>query len=155
MGVLKLVKLVYFADRAALLRWGRPITFDWYVSMPHGPVASFLLDRINFADDDSYFRRHITERRGNEVELRGEAPRDQLSPAEERLLDEIYGELGGLSTWDLRDRSHLLPEWQDPQGSSAPIQIRDILRAEGFGEEQIREIEDALDAEAVADELLN
>ena len=47
MEVLKLVKLLYLADRKALLRWGRPLTFDRYFSLPHGPVLGVTVDRIN------------------------------------------------------------------------------------------------------------
>ena len=48
MSHMKLIKLLYLADRRALVRWGRPITCDWYVSMPQGPVPSFTLDRCSF-----------------------------------------------------------------------------------------------------------
>ena len=39
MSYLKLIKLIYFLDREALLRWGRPVTGDRYVSMDNGPVV--------------------------------------------------------------------------------------------------------------------
>lgn len=159
MNHMKLVKLLYFADRKALLQWGRPITFDWYVSMPHGPVLSFTLDKINDTpppDGSSYWHRVISEREGNEVCLLAEvAPNDQLSPAEEQLLDAIYREYGGLNQWQIRDLSHHLPEWRDPNGSSVPIHIRDILLGEGLSEDDVKEIEDAMRAEEFADQLLS
>lgn len=157
MSHMKLIKLLYLADRRALLTWGRPITFDWYVSMPHGPVLSFTLDKINAERDPSgpsYWHRHISERQGHEVALLADAPKDQLSAAEEQLLDASFNEFGGMSQWQLRDFSHTLPEWRDPLGSSSPIEIRDIFLAEGRSESEIEEIEDALQAEASADEIL-
>ena len=33
MSCMQLIKLLYLADREALLRWGRPITTDRYVSV--------------------------------------------------------------------------------------------------------------------------
>jgi uncharacterized phage-associated protein len=150
---MKLLKLLYLADRRALLQYGRPITFDWYVSMQHGPVLSFTLDRINDSPspgETSYWHRFISERRDNEVALLGQAPRDQLSPAEEQLLDAVWREFGKMSQWELRDYSHTLPEWRDPKGSSLPIQIRDILLGEGFSEEEVREVLDTLNAEEFA-----
>lgn len=39
-----LVKAIFLADRAHLNRYGRPITFDSYVAMNHGPVPSFAYD---------------------------------------------------------------------------------------------------------------
>lgn len=153
---MKLIKLLYIAERRALLRWGRPITFDWYVSMPHGPVLSFTLDKLNEPEapgDTSYWHRYITERRNHEVSLKDRArvPNDQLSPAEEQLLDEVYAEFGAMSQWELRDFSHTLPEWQDPNGSSRPIHIEDILRSEGFSEDDVREVMESLKAEKFAD----
>ncbi len=150
---MKLIKLLYLADRRALIKWGRPITFDWYVSMPHGPVLSFTLDRINDAappDGSSYWHRYISERREHEVALLGEPPRDQLSRAEEQLLDMVWQEFGSMSQWELRDYSHTLPEWRDPKGSSLPIDIRDILLAEGFSESEAQEVTDSLQAEEYA-----
>ena len=34
MSYLKLLKLLYIVERTALLRWGRSVTFDRFVSMP-------------------------------------------------------------------------------------------------------------------------
>lgn len=42
----KTVKLLYLADREHLRRFGRPITFDKYVAMPFGPVASAAFDLL-------------------------------------------------------------------------------------------------------------
>ena len=47
MKYLKLIKLLYLADREALSRWGRPITTDHYVSTDNGPVLSEILKRID------------------------------------------------------------------------------------------------------------
>ncbi len=46
MSYLKLIKLLYLLDREALLRWGRPVTTDRYVSMDNGPVVSRIYDLI-------------------------------------------------------------------------------------------------------------
>lgn len=150
---MKLIKLLYLADREALLKFGRPITFDWYVAMPHGPVPSFTLDKINDSpppDGTSYWHRFISERRDHEVGLIDEAPRDQLSRAEEEILDAVWRQFGGMNQWELRDYSHSLPEWRDPKGSSLPIAIQDILLGEGFSEAEVREVLETLDAEEFA-----
>jgi uncharacterized phage-associated protein len=46
MSYIKLMKLLYLADREALIRWGRPITTDRYVSMDNGPVLSRIYNLI-------------------------------------------------------------------------------------------------------------
>lgn len=42
-------KLLYMADKAHLLDWGRPITFDRYVAMEHGPVPSAVRNMLQSA----------------------------------------------------------------------------------------------------------
>lgn len=151
---MKLIKLLYLADRKTLLQWGRPITFDWYVSMKHGPVLSFTLNKINEDRDPeapSYWQEVVSERENHTVRLlKNPPPNDQLSPAEETALDEIWTQFGKMSQWDLRDFSHTLPEWRDPQGSSLPIQLRDIFLGEGYSEDDVRDVLDTLEAEEFA-----
>lgn len=158
MSHMKLIKLLYLADRSSLVRWGRPITFDWYFSLPHGPVLSFTLDKINAEADPetpSYWHRFISERENHIVRLLGEPENDQLSKAEEDLLDEVFSKFGRMSPWQLRDYCHdNLPEWQDPQGSRLPIGFRDILLAEGIPEEEVHDILSELHAETAAGSLL-
>ena len=155
MNYMKLIKLLYLADRAALVRWGRPITMDWYVSMPHGPVLSFTYDKICEAPssgEPSYWHRFVSPPADYKVELLGEVPDDQLSRAEEDLLTEIWETHGHLDEWKLVDLTHKLPEWRDPKGSSSRISMREILRAQDFSDEEIADIFDSLAAEnAVAD----
>ncbi len=41
-----LVKTLFLADRAHLNEWGRPITYDNYAAMLHGPVPSLAYDLL-------------------------------------------------------------------------------------------------------------
>lgn len=41
------VKFFYLADREHLLRYGRPITNEFYYALDYGPVASITLDILN------------------------------------------------------------------------------------------------------------
>ena len=149
---MKLIKLLYLADRKALLELGRPITFDRFVSMPHGPVLSRTYDLIAAEpdpDDVSYWAKHISPRTVNyEVRLMGEAPNDQLSPAEEAILEGVFKKFGHLSRYQVRDYTHTLPEYHDPNGGSIPISVREILLAQGVGEEDAKAIDEDLDAES-------
>jgi uncharacterized phage-associated protein len=133
MNYLKLIKLMYLADRQALLRWGRPISTDRYVSMDQGPVLSRVYDLINGAvpPDDSPWRELISAPENYAVHLlTPDLPVGELSRAEERLLEEIFQQYGHKTRWQLRDLCHQLPEWQDPDGSAIPIDYHDILAAE-------------------------
>jgi uncharacterized phage-associated protein len=145
MSYMKLIKLLYLAEREALKRFGAPLTYDSYVSMPYGPVLSGTLDRINEPEmyQDGYWARHIAPKHKYEVSLvdrKGALPNDQLSPAEEALIDEIFQRYGQMSRWELVDLTHTLPEWTDPEGSSLPIDPAAILRSEGYSPEEVAEI---------------
>jgi uncharacterized phage-associated protein len=46
MSYLRMLKLLYIADRESLRATGRPITGDQMVAMEHGPVLSGVFDLI-------------------------------------------------------------------------------------------------------------
>lgn len=155
MSHLKLIKLLYLADREAWRRWGFNITTDRYVSMPHGPVVSRIYDLMTVEEPgQTFWSQHVSPPRNWEVELLGEAPSSRLSRAETKLLDEIFAAYGTWDRWRLRDFTHTLPEWKDPHGSSAPIQERDILAAQGIPNDEIEEILAELAAVDTANQVL-
>src|SRR5258708_7382539 len=95
MSYMKLLKLLYLVDREALLRWGRPVSTDRYVSMDRGPVLSKTLDLINEGAEEHVGRiwaKYISAPLGHhEVELlQKDTPKDELSRAEEKLIAEIF-----------------------------------------------------------------
>ncbi|MGH7459461.1 MAG: Panacea domain-containing protein [Longimicrobiales bacterium] len=157
MSYMKLIKLLYLLDREALLRWGRPVTFDSYVSMDRGPVLSRTLDLITEGpapDHPSIWAECISEPGNYEVGIRRPCDPMRLSQIEIDLIHETYGEYGQYSRWDLVDLAHGLPEWQDPKGSAIPISYRDILKAGGKTDAEAAQIVDELEELAMADLLL-
>ena len=157
MSYLKLIKLLYLLDREALLRWGRPVTTDRYVAMNNGPVVSRIHDMIRDEPAPgtvSIWRQFISAPANYEVTLAAEPERDELSRAEESLIEEVFSRYGKLSRWDLVNLSHELPEWQDPNGSAIPIQYRDILRAGNKTEGEIATVEAELESLAAAEAML-
>lgn len=156
MSYMKLLKLLYLADRKALLSFGRPITYDRYVSMDHGPVLSqtynLMVAEESPDEQPSYWRSVISGPSDYEVSLRVSVPpNDQLSPAEEGVLDDVFEEFGGLSRWKLVDFVHTLPEWKDPRGSCIPISLRDVLAGGGVDEGDV----DAIESELLAREAMS
>ncbi len=158
MSYLKLSQLLYLLDREALLRWGRPVTTDRYVSIDNGPVVSRIYDLIReepAPGTDSFWRRYISAPQGWEVALLAEPAPDELSRAEDSVIEEIFAGFGKMNRWDLVRFSHELPEWQDPNGSAIPIQDRDILRAGNRTEREIAAVEAELESLAAAEALLH
>lgn len=149
MSYLKLIKLLYFADRVALVKLGRPITFDKYYSLENGPVLSQTCDLIkNRAPRNTgrYWRQFI-ERTEYDVRLRKRALSDQLSEAEESILDRVFKKYGHMYRWDIVKLSHKLPEYVDPQTSAIPISYADILKAAGVDRAEAKAIMADLAAE--------
>lgn len=160
MSYMKLLKLLYLADRSALLQHGRPITYDRYVSMDHGPVLSqtynLMVAEESPDQPPSYWRQFISEPEQYEVHLVSNAPSNsELSPAQEAILDEVFREFGALSRWQIVDFVHTLPEWEDPHGSSIPITFQDVLRGGGMEDEDIEAVEEVLLAENALAALLD
>jgi uncharacterized phage-associated protein len=138
MHYMKLIKLLYLVDRCALLNWGYPVTTDSHVSMDKGPVLSQVLNLINEGSDAGVWSQYISDPDDYQVRLKAEdLPSEELSVAEEKLIDGIFAEYGKFSRWQLVDILHGLPEWQDPKGSAIPIQFSDILKAGGKTESEI------------------
>lgn len=138
-NLMALLKLLYLADRTALVETGYTITGDHMVSMPHGPVLSCIYDSAKWGktEDDPWYE-YISERTNHEVSLTGTAPElDELSEYEIEVLKKVYDGYGHLNQWELRDLTHRLPEWQDPNGSSLPIDPITILRTEGKNDVEI------------------
>lgn len=148
MNYMKLMKLLYLADREALLRWGRPITTDCYVSMDRGPVLSRALDLLTEGNEpgvDSQWLNHISPPSNYEVSLVKECDSEELSVAEEDLIREIYHQLGHMDQWQLVRYVHdYCGEWQNPDGSAIPITYSDILRAGNKDESEISAIKEEL-----------
>jgi uncharacterized phage-associated protein len=158
MSYMKLIKLLYLADRKALLEWRRPITFDSYVSMDNGPVLSRTLDLINEGTDLTLggWSNAISQPLGDhEVELRSDPGTEELSKAEEDILRKVFTEFGTQSRWELRDYTHKLPEWRDPKGSAIPIALRDILLAGGRSEGDAEAFEHEIESLALAKLILS
>jgi len=141
MSYMKLIKLLYFADRKALLRWGSPITADTFYSMDRGPVLSRVHDLVTEGaspQEPHFWEQHLQPYGDHEVRMVADPSNGELSEAEEELLVEVFERFGKLGRWAIVDESHKLPEWEDPQGGRIPIRYADILR---FGKKTPQQIE--------------
>lgn len=155
-----LLKLLYLADRQSLIDVGHPITGDGLVSMDSGPVLSQTYNLISeepnpFFGFGQHWNEYITQPAEYKVHSRKPEPEnDELSKYQLNLLNNIYRAFGGWDRWELIKWTHKLPEWQDPHGSSAPIEPEKILRSVGKSEDQIRRIHDEAEATGFTNSLL-
>jgi uncharacterized phage-associated protein len=141
MSYMKLVKLLYFADRKALEVYEHPITYDAYASLPWGPVLSSTMNLAKGLYPNGDYWDEYIELVGKAVKIRGAYPKlKKLSPADVKLLKEIYAELGKYNQFQLAKISESLPEWKDPKGSSNPIELDELLKKLDYTNEDIERI---------------
>jgi uncharacterized phage-associated protein len=147
MYYLQLIKLLYLADRQALIERGMPITGDRLVSMDYGPVVSMIKDLLTMElepqIDGSVWRDYVSEPAGYKVQGLMENPvADELSEYEIAVLDQIDQAFGSWDRFNLSEWTHKLPEWEDPHKSSLPIDPEVILRHAGKSSQEIEAIAD-------------
>ena len=109
MDKLKLVKLVFLADREHLTKYGRPIVGGTYCAMPLGPVSSELLDDLNESTPTEEFP---LELRGNRVLAKDALDEDWLSESDVEVLGHVNAEYGGWDTFRLSDMTHKLQAYR-------------------------------------------
>ena len=157
-NVLKLVKLIYLADRRFLEKYDSAILNDRFVSMDHGPVNSITLNYINGCQDQrEEWDRYIADRAGHEIALAN--PKmdiddlDELSKAELGVLEEIAKKFSGWDGYRVRDYTHAhCPEWEDPDGSSKPLPYERVLKH--LGKKRFGDIAEKIEEERQLDNFL-
>ena len=138
-SVLKVVKLVYLADRMSLQENGYPILEDSYVSMPYGPVNSQTLNCINGAvcDENSEWSDILRDREDHRISLQEGIVEDwdELSESEMETLEQVWANFGHMTKWQLVEWTHdrnNIPEWENPGRTSKDIPIERIMQAVGI-----------------------
>ncbi len=152
MSYMRLLKLLYLADREMLRETGRPITFDVAVAMDNGPVLSETYNVIKGEHVGSSAWAEYFHKDGYSIHLRNIPPRGLLSRKAIELLLTVQARVEGVDDWALVEQLHNeLEEWirNKPEPKSAkPIPLHDILLAVGYSEEDATEIRQSLQAEA-------
>lgn len=147
-GVTKkqICKLMFFADKDHLLRFGRTITGDTYFALEQGPVPSKGLDAINGRGDQSFIDaiRTVGHLEGWEFRLDAAPDLGALSKSDIAILDQIIERYGRFPAWKLEKLSHEDPAWlKAPQngrmsfedffdGSSEANTFKEILLEESI-----------------------
>jgi uncharacterized phage-associated protein len=135
MDRIRLIKLLYIAERESFREFGEPITGDRIVAMEHGPVLSCVYNcikgegpRRSCVQWDAFF-----VSRGNTVEMQKNPEDGDLSDREIATLKRVAHERRDKIQWEIVDETHHFQEWIDhnPGKSSRPIPFEDILAAVG------------------------
>jgi uncharacterized phage-associated protein len=133
MQYLKLLKILYFADRASLKEKGYPITGDQPYAMDYGPVLTRVYDYIKCnlrKGTDVWFRYFRTI--GYDVECIEDPGTSRLSKYDRRIMVSVYEEHKDMDGFDMSRVSHDFPEWREKyrgEGTSTLIPIENTLNA--------------------------
>ncbi len=128
---MRLLKLLYIADRESIKETGVPITSDRFIAMQRGPVLSRLLDMIKQQDSLSPEWDKWIERDRYDIRLIRDPGNGQLCRYEIAKLLEVWSRYADDDEWALVNETHKLQEWikNDPGTSSKPIPLSDLLEA--------------------------
>jgi uncharacterized phage-associated protein len=156
MSRLRLLKLLYIANRQSLAERARPITGDRAVAMDHGPVLSTTYSVIKGEDYLATEWDKYVGREGRDVVLLADPGVGDLSRWEIAKLHAVSHQLEDLDDWTVAELTHTFEEWvrnQPPKGSMRPIPDSDLLAATGLTD-LTKQITADAEAEAIADKLL-
>lgn len=141
MGRLRLLKLLYIADREALAERARPITGDKSVAMDHGPVLSQTYDLIKGTDYASTEWAKYLRTEGRDVHLIEDPGVGKLTRYEISKLQHVSARFIDSDDWTVAEITHEFPEWvknRPEKGSSRPIPLDDLLDATGHAQDKER-----------------
>jgi uncharacterized phage-associated protein len=129
--VVKLMKLIYLADRTFMGDYDEPMLMDRFVSMRHGPVDSRTYECVNEGAEG--WDEFISDRADHKVGLADNVlsveSLNELSEADLEVLNRTWNQFGHMDQWALVKYTHdNCPEWEDPDGSSSPIPYTRIFK---------------------------
>ncbi len=118
---MKALKLLFFADRYHLRKYGRPVSDCAYFAMKHGPVASEakrVAEESVRLDNHSrtYAKRYLRKDDTYHFSSVGDIDLAVLSESDREALDFAWQTFGHYSEFRLRDITHHYPEWKKQAG---------------------------------------
>lgn len=143
----KIFKILYFADREYLSRYGITITGDCYIAMEAGPVPSKIYDIFKIVRGDSYMndpelRNYFEVSDWMYITPKQEADLKKISPNEKLVIDECLQKYGTLSYDEIKEKSHDIA-WRST-ARDYPISIENIAREAGLQEDELSYIQEIL-----------
>jgi uncharacterized phage-associated protein len=116
---LKALKLVYFADRYHLRKYGRAVTNDRYFAMNYGPVPSGTKDIAEMGEflgqqEKLYAQQFLQRDSADPHAFKSLADFDAsvFSETDREALDFAAKNFAGMDGFQLADLTHLYPEWK-------------------------------------------
>jgi len=116
---IKIIKLIYLADKCHLAKYGRTITEDEYYAMEKGPVGSMTKDILGF--DEISIPKNILDTLSFYIEKVNNYTFEakdgngyifnNLSETDKEVLDYVIEKFGNKTSKELSSYTHKYPEW--------------------------------------------
>ena len=141
MEYMRLLKLLYVADRTVLAESDGPLLGSQVVAMKNGPLHSRIFDLIKGEDSLATTWQKFFKTRDFSIHLTDSPSISSLSRFEIRKLKEVSDKYRSIGTWELVDLTHEFAEWKqaypDPtENTSRPIEFSAIIDALGRTEDK-------------------
>lgn len=137
---MKALKLVYFADRYHLRKYGRPVVGDEYLAMTYGPVASGTKDLAEMSDflgeEEAHYARKFIEPSASGLAYSSMADVDEkvFSESDREALQFAWERFGRVEKYTLSRMTHRYPDWKKHEAAlqsnvvtRVPMNYRDFL----------------------------
>lgn len=115
MNKMKALKLLFFADRFHLRKYGRPVSECEYFAMKNGPVGSEAkrVAEERLPDKErTYARRYVRRKDDLRYASFSNVDTDVLSKSDFEALNFSWENFGHYSQFDLAEITHHYPEWK-------------------------------------------
>lgn len=138
--IYRILKIMYFADKKHLEKYGRFICNDTYIAMNNGPVPSEAYDIIKHVRGDGYHpcideyalkSFEVKPKPDNRIIPSRDADSDLLSASDKECLDESIKQYGSLSFDELKKLSHDKAYESADQNDEIPIEAIAATLADG------------------------
>lgn len=136
---IKLIKLLYIADREMLRRKRRTLTGDQHWSMKFGPVLGNTLSLIKGGDPD-WDRQFQTDLDAKVILEQAPSGTHELSRADLEVLTFVVGEFGHMPWSQLVELTHTFPEWKETKRGRSEIHLWTMAKAVGFTDDEAKAI---------------
>ena len=135
----KLMKLMYLADRECMDQYWFPISYDEYYSMKMGPVLSMTLDLMSNnegAEAQADWGEWVSTKKGNNVSLQkdgvSEGDLNEIADEEMAVMNKVFDAFGSWTMRALIDYTHNeLEEYEEVSGGRLEIPLKRIYEALG------------------------
>jgi len=128
LGKTKLMKLLFFADKYHLQKYGKPIFNDKYFKLPYGPIPTLTLNIIDSINEkENYDLQKYTKEFLQDIEVivnddnqtefraKNDFIEDYFSESELEILRMVADKFKNINAKDISNLSHNLPEYQKSQ----------------------------------------